>query len=284
MKNKMKVSLLKYDSVQTLLAALLCILGGLLIGFIVLLIIAVILGTGAALILAKRIVTPVETMTKRVASLGGENLQFKMEPVYQTGDEIEELSESLKQMEFDMNNNIMNLLHVTNELNTTKDQVQQMNKLAYKDGLTGVKNRLGYDQKMEELSQKAKNGYRSFGMAVIDLNDLKHINDTYGHERGNLSILAIAKKICTTFAHSPVFRIGGDEFAVILENSDFENRDKLIQQFEASLKEPAENPWEQITAAIGYVTYHEGESMEQFFDRADQNMYQRKQQMKKSEQ
>ncbi|MBR3204024.1 MAG: GGDEF domain-containing protein [Solobacterium sp.] len=201
-----------------------------------------------------------------------------------TGDEIEELSESLKHMEFDMNNNILNLLHVTNELNTTKDQVQQMNKLAYKDGLTGVKNRLAYDQKMEELSKKAKNGYRSFGMAVIDLNDLKHINDTYGHERGNLSILAIAKKICTTFAHSPVFRIGGDEFAVILENSDFENRDKLIQQFEASLKEPEENPWEQITAAIGYVTYHEGESMEQFFDRADQNMYQRKQQMKKTEQ
>ena len=61
---------------------------------IVLLIIAVILGTGAALILAKRIVTPVETMTKRVASLGGENLQFKMEPVYQTGDEIEVLAES----------------------------------------------------------------------------------------------------------------------------------------------------------------------------------------------
>ena len=50
--------------------------------------------TGAALILAKRIVTPLETMTKRVASLGGENLQFKMEPVYQTGDEIEVLAES----------------------------------------------------------------------------------------------------------------------------------------------------------------------------------------------
>ena len=201
-----------------------------------------------------------------------------------TGDEIEELSESLKQMEFDMNNNIMNLLHVTNELNTTKDQVQQMNKLAYKDGLTGVKNRLAYDQKMEELSQKAKNGYRSFGMAVIDLNDLKHINDTYGHERGNLSILSIAKKICNTFAHSPVFRIGGDEFVVILENTDFQNRDKLIQQFEASLKEPAENPWEQVTAAIGYVVYNEGETIEELFDRADHTMYQRKQQMKKSEQ
>ena len=201
-----------------------------------------------------------------------------------TGDEIEELSESLKHMEFDMNNNILNLLHVTDELNTTKDQVQQMNKLAYKDGLTGVKNRLAYDQKMEELSQKANNGYRSFGMAVIDLNDLKHINDTYGHERGNLSILAIAKKICNTFAHSPVYRIGGDEFVVILEKTDFQNRDKLIQQFEASMKEPAENPWEQVTAAIGYVVYNEGETIEELFDRADHTMYQRKQQMKKSEQ
>lgn len=61
---------------------------------IVLLIVAAALGTGAAMILSKRIVTPLETMTKRVASLSGENLQFKMEPVLQTGDEIEVLAES----------------------------------------------------------------------------------------------------------------------------------------------------------------------------------------------
>ena len=61
---------------------------------IVLLVIVVILGTGAAVILSKRVVTPLETMTKRVVSLGGDNLQFKMEPALKTGDEIEVLAES----------------------------------------------------------------------------------------------------------------------------------------------------------------------------------------------
>ena len=61
---------------------------------VILLIIALILGTGAAVILAKRIVTPLETMTKRVVSLGGDNLQFRMEPALKTGDEIEVLAES----------------------------------------------------------------------------------------------------------------------------------------------------------------------------------------------
>ena len=61
---------------------------------IILVIVAAVLGTGAALVLAKRIVTPLETMTKRVVSLGGDNLQFRMEPALQTGDEIEVLAES----------------------------------------------------------------------------------------------------------------------------------------------------------------------------------------------
>lgn len=61
---------------------------------IILLIIVVILGTAAATVLAKRIVNPLENMTKRVVSLGENDLQFRMEPIYKTGDEIEVLAES----------------------------------------------------------------------------------------------------------------------------------------------------------------------------------------------
>ena len=63
---------------------------------IVLLIISVILGTAGGLIMAKRIVAPLETMTRKVSSLGGDNLQFRMEPAYKTGDEIEVLAESFE--------------------------------------------------------------------------------------------------------------------------------------------------------------------------------------------
>ena len=55
----------------------------------------------------------------------------------------------------------------------------------------------------------------------IDLNNLKTINDTYGHDKGNIAIMKLANMICEVFSKSPVFRIGGDEFAVILFKKDY---------------------------------------------------------------
>ena len=60
---------------------------------------------------------------------------------------------------------------------------------------------------MEERIQK---GEKKLGIAIVDLNFLKKINDTYGHEKGNLAIKKLCFIICHIFQHSPVFRIGGD--------------------------------------------------------------------------
>ena len=86
------------------------------------------------------------------------------------------------------------------------------------------------------------------------------------------------------FAHSPVFRIGGDEFVVILENSDFDNADSLLNSLKSALSESqkAENEWERVSAAAGIAVYDPAidEGVESVFKRADMTMYENKKKMK----
>ena len=121
---------------------------------------------------------------------------------------------------------------------------------------------------------------------MIDLNFLKFINDTFGHEQGNLAIIGLTKLVCKIFAHSPVFRIGGDEFAVILKNDDYKNIKALEKTFNDRINELAADdallPWEKISAALGYALFdpEKDKSTDDVFKRADQNMYERKKAMK----
>ena len=184
-------------------------------------------------------------------------------------------------MEEEMNDNFRSLLNVTDELVTTKDEFQQVNMLAYKDALTGVNNKMAYDEQVTELRSKMKKGYKDFALAIVDLNDLKGINDTYGHEQGNAAIIKVCRTICDTFSHSPVYRIGGDEFVVLLENRDYKNIDTLIQKFDEAMNHSdSTDPKENITAAIGYARCKPGDTIEQVFERADQAMYACKKNMK----
>ena len=100
--------------------------------------------------------------------------------------------------------------------------------LANKDALTGVKNKRAYVQAETEMDQEIDKK-APFSMVVCDLNGLKQVNDTQGHKAGDEFIRNACKVICDVFDHSPVFRIGGDEFAVILKGRDYERREELIQ-------------------------------------------------------
>ena len=72
--------------------------------------------------------------------------------------------------------------------------------------------------KVEELKETMKtNKHTKFALVECDINGLKGINDTYGHEIGDVYIVNSCRGICSVFKHSPVFRIGGDEFVVILQ-------------------------------------------------------------------
>ena len=203
-----------------------------------------------------------------------------------THDEIGQLLVSMKQMEADMNLNINALIDTRVALRETEAKADSMQELAIKDALTGIRNKTAYDYEVEKLEKDIADGFIEFGLAMVDLNFLKKINDTYGHEKGNISIRRLCMLVCEVFDHSPVFRIGGDELIVILKFRDYKNVDALIEDFNNRLNDIQNddelNPWEKISAAIGYHKFDKNtdKTVEDVFKKADQAMYERKVAMK----
>ena len=202
-------------------------------------------------------------------------------------DEISVLALQVSSMILELENYMKSLLETAQALRDTKERADAMNELATKDALTGIRNKTAYDNEVRRIEWKmSSNEKLDFAIAMIDLNFLKRINDTFGHEQGNMAIKKLCYIVCHIFEHSPVFRIGGDEFVVLLENSDFEKRELLIQTFNKTLEELASNeklePWEKVSASIGIAVYDSNidANVANVFKRADKAMYQRKKEMK----
>ena len=166
------------------------------------------------------------------------------------------------------------------ELNNQK-QLQSVKKKAYTDPLTGVKSKNSYVEAEQRMDSRIKERTVSeFGIVIFDLNDLKVINDTKGHQAGDQYIKDACRIICTCFKHSPVYRIGGDEFVAILEGADYQNREELISSFEKQIEENSKQGL--VTIAEGWEFFDPKNDMNTraVFERADEKMYERKKQMK----
>ena len=152
------------------------------------------------------------------------------------------------------------------------------------DSLTGVKNKHAYVEWEERIDAAIKKGEQEpFAVVVCDINDLKTVNDQFGHKEGDACIKRACAKICKIFKHSPVFRVGGDEFAVILTKGDYECRSKLLDLATAIPLDSSQAKTGDSLAA-GMSEYKEGRhsSLLAVFDEADKAMYKRKQFMKSS--
>ena len=161
------------------------------------------------------------------------------------------------------------------------EELKNARTLAYQDALTGVKSKVAYFEFEEKKNRAIREGLKpAFAVAVFDINGLKEVNDTLGHEKGDEFIISACSVICRHFKHSPIFRIGGDEFAALLEGEDYQNRAALISSFHAKMDTP-ESP-DQVIIAMGVSDYRDGEddSMQQVFERADSQMYERKHELK----
>ena len=136
---------------------------------------------------------------------------------------------------------------------------------------------------MEEILQENMDdsSHYPFAIIVCDLNNLKIINDTLGHKAGDEYIRTSAKLIFDTFAHSPVFRIGGDEFVVVLVKRDYEDRKKLLEYLKNKVlanQQAGNKP----VIAVGMSTcdFENDTKVSEIFNRADNLMYQNKKELK----
>lgn len=154
------------------------------------------------------------------------------------------------------------------------------------DALTHVKNRQAYTTKEAEINSIIRSGTNiEFAVGVFDINDLKKINDGRGHEAGDAYIVNCCKTLCNTFSRSPVYRIGGDEFAILLFDDDYRNREQLFEDVKKKMIEiaatnPAPEGRVSIAGGISVFDRKKDDKVAEVFARADSAMYTDKVKMK----
>ena len=216
------------------------------------------------LLYTRRITNPLEKLTRAAEQLDKGNYDFTLD--YSRNDEVGRLTETFNRLAGHM-----------------KAHISDLNRRAYVDALTSVKNKGAFAAATADLQKQmdADKAQMEFAVGMFDCDDLKKINDRYGHDKGDIYLKTASRLICRIFQHSPVFRIGGDEFSVILRNDDYQNRDELIRRFEsdqAQICASAKNEWEQVHVAMGMAVYdpRADRSVNDTLLRADKNMYENK--------
>ena len=216
------------------------------------------------LLYSKRISKPLAQLTEAAEQVDKGN--YDCELSYANNDELGRLTKTFLRL----------TAHV-------KDNIGNLNKQVYVDALTHVKNKAAFSAAMDELQAQMDESTVDvqFAIGVFDCDDLKLINDRYGHEKGDVYLKAAGHAICGVFLHSPVFRIGGDEFAVLMQNEDYFNREALLRQFEKTVERingATDNAWEQVHISKGIAEYDGGNdhAVSDVVRRADKNMYEDK--------
>lgn len=215
--------------------------------------------------LTRRLVRPLRELNDAAKKIAEGDLSISL--TQSTKDEVGMLSDSFQQT-----------------VDHLQKYIDYINGLAYRDALTGVKNKTAYKEAEARMEEQMRLRRPEFALIVLDINGLKSINDNYGHDFGDMLIIDACRLICRSFKHSPVYRIGGDEFAVILEGDDYQNYAQLLDNFEAGMKEhnDASRPDGQLSIARGIALYNSETDLvfANVFKRADDAMYQNKAEMK----
>lgn len=148
-----------------------------------------------------------------------------------------------------------------------------------RDPLTNVNNRMAYEDK-ESLLQSQINTEPDleFAIAMFDVNNLKMINDSQGHEAGDAYLVRACRLICDVFKHSPVYRIGGDEFVAIMTGDDYKKRDKNVKALNKKMSTYSDTlplPEDYVSIACGIAVFdaETDVSVADVIKRADEEMY-----------
>ncbi len=209
--------------------------------------------------MTKKIVAPIQELTAISTRIAKGELG--QEITYQSKDEIGTLADSIRKISVEL-----------------KDYIDYIHEQAYLDAMTGVRNKGAYLAEEARLERLINEKMASFSIYVFDVNGLKRMNDTKGHEYGDMMIKDAALNIRTVFGNR-VYRIGGDEFMVFGEALSDEEVKRQLARFDEQLRifNLENTKYEEDLAISRGVAVYDPEIDVDFtavFNRADENMYQ----------
>lgn len=252
---------------------------------------AIIIYFCAVVFVNRTIVKPLNRLTKGLKNFSpavGKNYEqsgvIKLD--INSRDEIQDVYEETRSMQMRLIDYIDDLTNIKREKEQVEIEIGKVSQEAYRDSLTGIGNKAAYIIKVKELNAKIYEGYRDFSIVMVDVNCLKEINDEYGHTCGDLYLKGACHIICEVFKHSPIYRIGGDEFAAVPQGEDYDNRtDKVAELrrlFAEAYEDKNSDPWLRYSASVGIADCGIKDlSAEYVFARADKEMYEEKTRFKK---
>ncbi|MBQ9522146.1 MAG: diguanylate cyclase [Oscillospiraceae bacterium] len=211
-----------------------------------------------------QITAPLGKLTEAAKEVNAGNYDFELD--YNRNDEVGILTQTFRQL-----------------IRYLKTYISDLNDMAYADALTSVHNKGAFDIYTRDLQARINNPDEKlcFAVGVFDCDNLKAINDQYGHDKGDIYLKTATNLICRVFKHSPVFRTGGDEFTVVIQNEDYENRAELMSRFEKQCAEvcaAAGAPWEEVHVSLGIDAFDPENDclVSDVVRRADKLMYENK--------
>ena len=165
--------------------------------------------------------------------------------------------------------------------------LDNIRKLYKEDELTGINNRRGYEQELAMLLDKAKRHNMYLSVGIIDMDNLKYINDTFGHSAGDACLKAIARAIKSSIGSGEVCaRYGGDEFAIALCSDDKFRHLDFSDDFNKALAKEQETLGDRyvLHASIGICQLPENKynHVSSSIRKADKLMYENKQRYKQT--
>lgn len=207
-------------------------------------------------------VRPLKQLTESAQKIANADLEVSIE--CNTKDEVGVLAKSFKQT-----------------VEQLRCYIEYINRLAYTDTLTKLQNKTAYEECIARLPKIAEAENKDFAVAVMDINNLKLMNDTYGHEKGDALIRDAANIIQKIWDSELLYRIGGDEFVAILLHETKEACENRVKAFNAEMKSFNEaNPKYpmELQVAVGVAVFDKDSDKDfaDVFRRADALMYEDK--------
>ena len=177
----------------------------------------------------------------------------------------------------DKDGNINFYVSVGNDITEVLKKSDEYKELAYKDSLTQIANRLQFDTVIKRKLLFKNSSRDTFSVILIDIDDFKYVNDTYGHDKGDLVLKNLSKIIAAELRHNDLFaRWGGEEFVILIDDS-MQNSQKIAQKVRIAIEKKLTVEVTNITISLGITQLRKDDTYDTLFKRVDSALYKSKQ-------